>query len=408
MIGLLGVFVFIILAWIFSEKRNEIVWPFVFKALLIQLVIAVLFLKVPIIANAISKLNNIVILLQEVTDKASTFLFGYLAGGPTPFDMIHPENNFIVIIRVLPLILVISALSAVLFHWRILPAVIRAFAFFLKKSLGISGPLGLGGASTIFLGTIEAPLIVKPYLKDLSRADLFALITCSMATVSGTVMVLYASILEKTIPNAMMHLLIASLVSVPAALLFARILVPATSKKPDVTNEAELKSPYDGTVDALLKGISEGMNMVLGIIGVILVFFALIYLFNKGLAVISPTLSLELILGFILRPIMWLIGISWDDAEIAAKLMGTKIVLNEFVAFLELSKQQFSISENSRLILTYALCGFANFASAGIIIGGLTTILPERSKEIASLTFKSLLSGNLATLMTAAIVSLLL
>lgn len=407
MIPFFGILVFIFFAWIFSEERRQIKWIFVAKALALQFVVAFLLLKIPFFVSLFSKLNNVVIVLQEVTDKASVFLFGYLAGGAAPFEMNHPENNFIIVVRVLPLILVISALSAVLFHWRILPAIIKAFAFVLQKSLGISGPLGLGGASTVFLGTIEAPLIIKPYLQRLSRADLFALISCSMATIAGTVMVLYASVLEKTVPNAMMHLLVASLISVPAAMLIARVLIPVSATNDRQDDSAKLESPYEGTMDALLKGIADGMNMILGVIGVILVFFALIYLINKGLAVLSPEWSLEYLLGILLRPIVYLTGIPWSESAVAAKLMGTKIVLNEFVAYLELSKDV-SLTENSRLILAYALCGFANLASAGIIIGGLTTILPERRKEIAALTFKSLLSGNLATLMTAAVAGILL
>ncbi|MGE0633432.1 MAG: NupC/NupG family nucleoside CNT transporter [Pseudobdellovibrionaceae bacterium] len=408
MTALLGLFVFIFIAWIFSESKKEVQWIFVIKALVIQIVTAIVFLKSPFFVDVFSKLNVVVITLQEVTDKASTFLFGYLAGGPAPFDAVHAENNFIVAVRVLPLILVISALSALLFHWRILPMMIRFFAYALKRTLGISGPLGLGSAATIFLGTIESPLLIKPYLKQMNRADLFALISCSMATISGTVMVLYASILEKVIPNSMAHLLIASLISVPAALLIARVMIPADVRKNSIDEPITLPSPYANSMDALLKGITEGMNMIVGIIGVILVFFALIYLLNKGLSVLSGEWSLELILGYALRPFMWLTGIPWDETLFAGKLMGTKIVLNEFVSFFELSKMPNALSESSRMILIYGLCGFANIASAGIIIGGLTVTLPERQQEVAVLTFKSLISGNLATLMTAAVAGLMM
>jgi len=408
MIALLGLSVFILLAWGLSEKKKHVPWKFVFKALLLQFGIALLLLKVPLFVGLFSKLNGFVLILQDVTTQATGFLFGYLAGSPAPFQIVQPENNFIVAIRVLPLILVVSALSAVLFHWRILPALVHGLAFVLKKILGISGALGFGGASTVFFGTIEAPLLVRPYLKGFNRADLFALITCSMTTISGTVMVLYASVLEKVVPNALSHLLIASIMSVPAAMIMARIVVPPDPINSDEKENIKIKSPYLGTMDALLKGISEGINIILSILGVILVFFALIYLLNKGLSLLSPEITLEGILGTLLRPVMWLTGISWSESNEAARLMGTKIALNEFVAFLELSKIYQSLSGQGRTILTYALCGFANFASVGIIVGGLTAILPERQQEIAGLTFKSLITGNLATLMTAAIAGLFL
>ena len=315
-----------------------------------------------------------------------------------------PENNFIIAFRVLPLILVIGALSAVLHHWGILPAVVHALAFILKKTIGISGALGLGSASSVFLGTIESPLFIRPYLDKLTRSELFGLITCSMATIAGTVMVLYASVLKSVVQEPTTHLLTASLLSVPAALLLAHVMVPPLNPAINESVVSQSKSPYENTFDALMTGISESLTMVLNIVSVILVFFAFVYLTNRSLGLLAKDLTLQAVLGTLLKPFMTLIGIPAAETSAAADLMGTKIILNEFVAYLELAKAA-ELSQSTRIVMTYALCGFANFASAGIIIGGLTAIMPSRKSEISALTFKSLLSGNLACLMTAAIVS---
>ncbi|MGE4107771.1 MAG: NupC/NupG family nucleoside CNT transporter [Bacteriovoracia bacterium] len=403
--SLLGIFVFIGIAALFSKGRRAISWKFVAIALLLQFVAAFVFLKISFFTDAFSILNKGVILIQNVTDRSSQFLFGYLAGGQTPFEAIAPENGFIVVFRVLPLIVVVSAISALLFHWRIIPLVVGLLGRALQKTLGLSGDLSLGSAATVFFGTIEAPLLIRSYLSNMSRSDLFALISCSMATVSGTVMVLYSSVLGSVVPNPLTHLLVASIMSVPAALLLARVIIPQQTLARDDQTIYKIKSPYSGSFDAITKGIQEGMGMVLGIIGTILVFFALIYLVNEMLGALCPTLSLEGIVGTILRPFLWLTGVSWEESQIAGKLMGTKIILNEFVAYLELSKSSTLISEHSRLLLSYALSGFANIGSVGIIIGGLSSIVPDRRVELTSLTLLSLLSGNLATLMTAAVVN---
>jgi len=405
--SILGLIVFVGIATAFSKDRKNISWRFVAIGISMQFLVATLLLKFPFISHGFSFLNKGVILIQGVTDRSSQFLFGYLSGGAAPFAMASPENGFIVAFRVLPLIVVVSAISALLFHWRIIPIIVGLLGRTLQKTLKLSGDLSLGSAATVFFGTIEAPLLIRSYLRTMSRADLFALISCSMATVSGSVMVLYSSVLTGVIPNPLTHLLVASIMSVPAALLLARVLIPQTSSGDSHDSNYNLKSPYSSSFDAISKGISEGMNMVLGIIGTILVFFALIYLANEVLGAIYPALSLESLAGTILRPLMWLTGISWEESHAAGKLMGTKIILNEFVAYLEFSKLGTSFSEHSKLVLSYALCGFANLGSVGIIVGGLSSIIPERKSELTSLTVLSLLSGNLATLMTAAVVGLL-
>jgi CNT family concentrative nucleoside transporter len=380
--------------------------------LVLQLVIAILLLKIPMIGDALAQLNKVVQVLEKVTTDATSFMFGYLAGAKPPFDSARPDSEFIVAFRVLPLILVISALSSLLYHWRILPWVIERMASFFVRTLRIRGPLGFGAAATFFLGTIEAPLLVRPYLVNMSRSDLFALISCTMATIAGTVMILYAGVVGKVVPNALGHMLIASFISIPAALVVAKALIPDDNL--EINREEKPKAlprTTNSAMEAIIKGTLDGLDMVLKITAIIIVLFALVYLTNHILALIPhdrTPLSVETITGFLLQPVMWLIGIPWAEAAAAGTLMGTKIILNEFVAYLQLGMMPVeTFSEHSRLILTYALCGFANLGSAGILIGGFTALLPERREEVISLCMRSLLSGNLATLMTAGMIGLI-
>ena len=405
---IIGIAVFISIAWILSENKKKIPLRFIGWGVFSQILLALIFLKMPAGVHIFSPLNKAVNVLQDVTQEAAGFMFGYLAGGVTPFEVKTPEANFIIAFRVLPLILVVSAISALLFYLKVLPTIIRVFSALLQKTFKISGPLGFGAASTVFLGTIEAPLMIKPYLTKLTRSELFSLLSCTMATVAGTVMVLYAGVLKQVIPNPMTHLLVASLMSVPAAMMIAAIMIPETNLQPSKKKKFDqLALGYRGPFDALIKGTVEGVQMIINIVGVIITFFALIYLFNRVLAGVGISHSIQQILGVLLRPLMWLTGISWNDSALAGELMGTKIILNEFVSYLELSKVYSQFSDSTRLILTYCLCGFANLGSLGIVVGGLSTLLPERRDELIQLGMKSLVSGNLAVLITGAIAGLI-
>jgi CNT family concentrative nucleoside transporter len=412
----LGLAILFLFLYVTSENRRQIPWRMIGAGLLLQLALAFLLLRVPLIGEALGALNALVQVMEKVTTDATSFLFGYLAGAKPPFDSERPEAEFIVAFRILPLIMVISAISSLLYHWRILPWIIGHIASFFRKTLHIRGPLAFGSAATIFLGTIEAPLLVRPYLARMTRSDLFALITCTMATIAGTVMVLYASALGKVVPNALGHMLVASLISIPAAVIIAKTMIPdsAEDKATLSTQASPTEHPPRQTksaMEALINGTLDGLDMVLKISAIIIVLFALIYLCNHMLALIpgDGKWTVESLLGTILRPVMWLTGIPWAEAETAGRLMGTKIILNEFVAYLQLSSlAPETFSDQTRLIVTYALCGFANLASAGIVIGGLKTILPERSEEVMTLAMKSLISGNLATLMTAGLIGILI
>jgi len=307
-------------------------------------------------------------------------------------------------------VLVISALSAVLYHWRVLPWIVRGFSWCLQRSLGIGGAAGLGAAANIFVGMIEAPLFIRPYLLALSRAELFMLMTCGMATIAGTVMVLYASVLTPVLPDALGHILIASIISAPAAITVARILVPPSGP----ATPAEMTLPWrtHSTMDAVTQGTAQGVTLLMHIVAMLVVLVALVALANQVLGLLpawgGEALTLQRLLGWVMAPVVWLMGIPWAEAQTAGSLMGTKTVLNELLAYLELARLPAeALSPRSRLMLVYALCGFANFGSLGIMLGGLGSMAPERSAEIVGLGLKSILSGTLATLMTGAVIGLI-
>lgn len=407
--ALLGIAVLTALAWAISENRRAIRPGVVIAGLGLQLAIALLLLKLPGAQTVFHGLNNALLALQEATRAGTSFVFGYLGGGDLPFDPKSPGGAFVLAFQVLPLILVMSALSALLFHWRILPAIVRGFAWLLERSMHVRGPLGLGTAANVFMGMVESPLLVRPYLATMSRADLFALMTAGMATIAGTMLALYASVLGNVIDNAVGHILTASLISAPAALMFARLLVPADSNQSH--EAARIDLPYRSSMDALTYGTVEGLKLLAHIVAMLIVLVAVVALANQMLGLIQigdEALSLQRLLGWLLAPLAWLLGIPWGEAHIAGDLLGTKTVLNEMLAYLELAAlPPDALSAHSRLILTYALCGFANFGSLGILIGGMGAMAPERRAEIVALGPKCILSGTLATCLTGAVAGLI-
>jgi len=409
--GILGIMLFITIAWAMSEQRHLVRTQTIVAGLTIQFILALILLKVPTVQALFTPLSAMVEVLQEATQAGTSFVFGYLGGGENPFDASKPHNSFILAFQALPLLLVMSALSALLFHWRILQPIIHSFSWLLQKTLGIGGALGLSSAANVLIGMIEAPLLIRPYLERLSRSELFAVMVGGMATIAGTVMVLYASILGNTIPDAMGHILTASLISAPAALLIARIMIPESEKA--TADESHIAIEYKSSMDAITQGTLNGLQLLLNIVAMLVVLVALVHLSNQILALLphvgDTPLSLERILGWIMAPIMWLIGIPWAEAQIAGELMGIKTVLNELLAYLKMAAlPEGTLSEKTQLILTYAMCGFANFGSLGIMIGGMGTMAPNRRNEIIELGLRSLVAGTLATLMTGAVVSILL
>ena len=412
--GVLGIIFLTALAWAVSENRARAPWRMIVTGLGLQVVLALILLKIPLFQTLFLGLNAVVSALQNATQAGTSFVFGYIGGGQLPFRESYPGASFILAFQALPLILVISALSALLFHWRILPAIVKGFAWALRKTLGVNGASGFAVAANIFVGMVEAPLLVRPYVNRLSRSDLFMVMSAGMATIAGTMMVLYASVLGPAIPNAMGHILTASLISAPAAIMIARLMVPADDETPDSGDDGTFNLPnqYSSAMDALTRGTTEGVALLINVIAMLIVMVALVSLINAGLSLfpdmVDGAFTLQRLLGWIMTPWAWLLGIPWDQAGVAGGLLGIKIVLNEFIAYLDLAKMTDDVLDpRSRLIITYALCGFANLGSLGIMLGGLLSIAPDRRDDILSLGPKSILSGVIATSLTGAVIGLL-
>ncbi len=409
--GLLGFSVLLAIAFLLSEDRRQIPWRTVASGVALQWVLALLLAGFAPARSFILLLNDAATALQTATDTGTGFVFGYLGGGQLPFAETRPGASFILAFKALPLVLVISALASVLFYWGVLQRITAAFAWLLRRVMGIGGALALGAAVHVFVGMIEAPLLVRPYLARMQRGELFALMTCGMAGVAGTVMVIYAAFLAPVIPNALGNILTASVISTPAGLAIAALMVPFGP-----AGEAEariaLQHPASGTLDAVVRGTMDGIPVLVGIVAMLLVTVALVSLINMGLgllpAVGDGAITLQRIFALPFRPVMWLIGIPWEQSAAAAALMGSKTVLNEFVAYLGLAGLPAdALTPRSRLIVTYALCGFANFGSLGIMIGGLGVMVPERRAEIVGLGLRSILSGTLATCTSGAVIGVI-
>ena len=410
--SLFGLCVIVGITWLLSENRPQIPWRTVLIGFAMQFLLALLLIKLPFTQSIFTGLNQLVLVLDQATTTGTSFVFGYLGGGDTPFVVSEPANTFIFAFKALPLIIVVSAISALLFYWRVLPWIVKQLARLLSRSMGIGGALGLGAAANIFVGMIEAPLFIRPYLAKLSRAELFALMTTGMATIAGTMMVLYASILSGIREDALGQILSASVISIPAALIIALILVPQEKKSIVPEVETEIRSEASSSMDAITRGTLDGVKLLINVVAMLIVFVALVALINLVLAslpdVRGEPLSLQRILGLIFAPLVWIMGIPADEVMTAGSLMGIKTILNELLAYLELVRLPVdALGERSRVIMIYALCGFANFGSLGIMLGGLGTMIPERRAEIAALGMKSILAGTMATMMTGAFVGLL-
>ena len=404
-----GLGALLLLAWLASEARSRVSWRLVALGMLLQAVLALLLVKVAVVRDALLSLNAVVALLEESSLAGAQFLFAYLSGGPTPFDVAHPENGTVLAFRVVPQILLFTVLAGLGWHWRILPWLVSGFSRLLRKTLKVGGAVGLGAAVSIFVGMVEAPLAIRPMLPRLSRGELFIVLTCGMATVAGTMMILYATVLEPALPGALGHILAASVMSVPAAIVMAHLMVPS-----DRTTEGSDQGPmvtYRSTMDAITQSTLDGLRLAAAVIAMLVVFLSLTALANSLLGfapdVAGAPLTLERMLGWLLAPLAWVIGVPWSEASTAGALLGSKVILNEFVAYLQLTGlPEGTLSERSTLILTYALCGFANLGSLGIMIGGLLGMCPERREDILELAPRTLISGNLATLSTGAMMGL--
>lgn len=412
--GIIGIAVLIGVAWAISENRKAHPgWRWIAGALALQGVLAVLIVRVPIVWQAVGLVNNAVSAVEAATLKGSSYMFGYLGGAELPFALKDgAQPPLVIAFQILPLVIVFSALAALLWHWGVLRWIVNGLSFLLRRSLGVSGVVGLSGGASVFLGVVEAPLVTRAYFARISRTELFQIMTLTMATISGAILILYATTLRDTVPDAVGHMISASLISLPAALLIARLMVPGTPD--DVATEVEKEDPglrYESSIDAIVKGTMDGMQLFLAVIAVIITVFALVALVDMALALLplvdGDPLSLKRLLGWGLAPFMWLLGVPWAEAQAAGGLMGTKAVLNEYVAYLELAAlPDGTLGPRSLLIVTYALCGVANLASVGLLVSTIGTLCPERRAEAAGLGMKSWISGNLASAMTGAWIGL--
>ncbi|WP_024878268.1 nucleoside transporter C-terminal domain-containing protein [Methylosinus sp. LW3] len=404
---------FLLIACAVSEDRRRIPWRVVLGGLALQFVAALVLTHFPPAKQAVLLANDGAEALQKATEAGSGFVFGYLGGGPAPFEEKTPGVGFILAFKALPMVLTISALASLFFYWGVMQRIAGGFAFLLRRSMGLSGALALGASVHIFVGMIEAPLLIRPYLARMQRGELFALMSCGMAGVAGTVMVIYAGFVAPFLPDALGHILIASVIATPAGIAVAAVMSPWDIYKDNAEARLAVENPPAGAFDAIVKGVSDGVGPLVGIISMLLTTIALVTLVNMALAHLpqfgGETPSLQLAFAYAFRPIVWLIGVPWSEAPAAAALMATKTVVNEFVAYRDMSALGAeALSPRSRLILTYALCGFANFGSMGILVGGLNVMLPGRRAEITRLGLRSILSGTLATCMSATAAGLLI
>jgi concentrative nucleoside transporter, CNT family len=409
----LGIFALLAIAWGFGENRGAVSLRQAAIGLVVTFATAIVLIKLPLVAHAFGAINDVVGAISSASRAGTSFVFGYLGGGALPFDLKTPGADFILAFQALPIVLVMSVLTTLLFYWRVLPPVVRGMAWLLERTLGVGGAVGLSTAANIFLGMVEAPLFVRPYLAQMTRSELFLVMTGGMAGIAGTVLVLYATLLAPLIPDAAAHFVIASVLGAPAAILISLIMVPETSDR--LTGGALGEDPKmhaSSTMDAIVKGTTSGLELLFNIIAMLIVLVALVYLANAVLGLLpnigGSGISLQRILGLAMAPVCWLMGLPWPQAVTAGSLMGTKTVLNELIAYVDLSKLGTdALDPRSRLIMLYAMCGFANFASLGIMIGGLGTMAPERRDEINSLGLKSIMSGTITTCLIGAIVGVL-
>jgi CNT family concentrative nucleoside transporter len=408
----LGVVAIVAIAFIISENRRAVPWRPVIVGLVMTFALALLMLKVPQTEIVFGWVNRAVQAIAAATRAGTSFVFGYVGGGALPFDPKSPGSDFILAFQALPVVLVMSVLSSLLFYWRVLPPIVRGFSWALERTLDVGGAAGLSTAANIFVGQVEAPLFIRPYLDKLSRSEMFIVMTGGMAGIAGTVFVLYATILVHAIPDAAGHIAVCSVLGAPAAIVISLLMVPDPNRRHTGGQFDDVKQTASGTMDAIVRGTGAGLELLLNIVAMLIVFVALVYLANAVLGLLPDFLgspvTLQRALGWIMAPVCWLMGIPWSQAVTAGGLMGIKTILNELVAYLELAAlPDGALDPRSRLIMLYAMCGFANFGSLGIMIAGLAIMCPPKRDEVVSLGLKSIVSGTLTTCLLGAIVGVL-
>lgn len=400
--SVLGLVVLLGIAWLMSSHRSRIDWRLVGVGIGLQFTLALAVLSAPG-RWVFGGLNDGVQAVLGYAETGARFLFGKLALGTA-------DVGALLAFGVLPTIVFFSSLMAILYHLGVMGRLVRGVAWMMQRTLRTSGPETLCTAGNIFVGQTEAPLMVRPFLAKMSRSELMAVMTGGFATVAGSVMLAYVRMLQGAVPDVAGHLLSASLMSAPAALVAAKIVVPETEP---VQTGANLDLPrYVNLVDAAAQGASEGLKLALNVGAMLIAFVGLVALLNGLIGAVGgwfglEALSVQAILGTLFAPLAWLMGVPWSEAGAVGGLMGVKTVLNEFLAYQDLAAQAGELSERSRLIGLYALCGFANFSSIAIQLGGLSPLAPERRKDLAELALRAMVAGNIAAFMTASVVGLL-
>ena len=407
--ALLGVVAFLGIGWLLSENKRALPLRPVLVGLACQITLALLLTKVPAITAGFAAATHAVDALQAASRAGSSFMFGYLGGGRAPFSMADPSAAFIFAFQALPAILLVGALSALLWHWKVLIIIVRAAAWAFGKLFGVSGPVGVSTSACVFLGMVEAPLLIKPFLPRLTRAEIFIIMVDGLSVIGGSMMIVLGSLIAAKVPNAFSHLLIASLISTPMAIGMARLIIPgeeSAEHEPIV-----LTSPYRSSLEALTFGTLDAVKMVLNIAGLLIVFVGLIALINMGLAALphaGAPLTRGGILGWLLTPIVWLTGAPLSDLQHVGAILGTKVAANEVVAYSDMmALPPGALSDKSLLILTYALGSFGNVGSVAILIGSLSSMAPEKVGEVVELGFKALAAAFLTTCLTATIMGLI-
>lgn len=421
--SILGVGIILSICFLLSSNRKAVNWRLVGVGLLIQLILATLAIKIPMVKVFFQGIVNFFLLIISAAQESSVFLFGDLAKSGGPFGFAF---------SVLPIIVFFSAITSLLYYYGILQKVVYGFAWVMSRTMKLTGAESLSAAANIFIGQTEAPLVIKPYLERMSKSELMAVMTGGMATIAGSVFGAYITLLGGDNMEAKaefgMHLLVASLIAAPAALLIAKILVP---ENPDTIIEQNINIPKSevgsNVLDALSRGTTDGVKLAVNVGAMLLAFMALIYFMNNVLGYVGElgginesiasmtggkfdTLSLQFFMGYIFAPLAWVIGIQGDEILLVGQLLGEKTILNEFVAFTSLGDMKDSgvLSHRSTILAAYALCGFANFASVGIQIGGIGALAPGTRQNLTELGFKALIGGTAATLLTATIASSLI
>lgn len=430
MISLLGLAILVGMGWIASQSRSEINYRIVIWGLGLQVILALLVLGIPALGIPgplrfiFDWANDAVIAILAFTDEGSRFLFGSLLN--------VEKSGFIFAFQVLPTIIFMASLMGVLYHLGIMQKIVMVIAQVMQKIMGTSGAETLSVAANIFVGQTEAPLVVKPYVKNMTQSELMAVMTGGMATVAGGVMAAYVGLLKDKIPDIAGHLLTASVMSAPAALAMAKMMIPETEHPETMGSipKETLKSEDSNVIEAAARGAGEGLSLAFNVAAMLLAFIALIACMDSILKFVGelinfkewgatlvpdlllqgkpPELTMSVVLGWLFAPLAFIMGVPWSEAGVAGSLLGQKIVMNEFIAYLNLSQIMNQLSDRTIIILSYALCGFANFSSIAIQIGGIGGIAPSRRGDLARLGLRSVYAGSLAAFLTAAIAGMLI